>query len=103
MTRDIATTAFRDNFIKRTQIARNKANYSQHAISLLLQIDQGTYKQYETRSLLPHALIPPFCALCGISLHWLFTGSDRDSINKRQRLAGPAIPLTFSKISKAQR
>jgi transcriptional regulator with XRE-family HTH domain len=100
MARDIATSAFRDNFIRRTQIARKQANYSQQAIAVLLQIDQGKYKQYETRSLLPHALIPAFCVICGVSLHWLFTGADRDLLRKRHRMAEPTITLPFQKIPK---
>jgi transcriptional regulator with XRE-family HTH domain len=103
MARDIATTAFKDNFIKRTQLARNKADYSQHEIALLLQIDQGTYKQYETRSLLPHALIPAFCVICGISVHWLFTGAERDSPSKRRRLIDEPASLPFPKIHKLHR
>ena len=41
-------------------------------MSKILGIDQGRYKQYETRTPLPHEFIPAFCAATRITEEWLF-------------------------------
>lgn len=61
-------------FIRRVKIAREARFPTQTPMLTLLEIEQGTYKQYETRTPLPHRLIPKFCAACGVSLEWLLTG-----------------------------
>jgi hypothetical protein len=61
-------------FIRRTREARAARFDTQKPICLLLEVDQGTYKQYETRTPLPRRYIPKFCAACGVSIEWLLTG-----------------------------
>lgn len=61
-------------FIGRVRAARTARYESQEEICRLLEIPQGTYKQYETRSYLPHRLIPKFCIACGVDMNWLLTG-----------------------------
>lgn len=63
---------FKSDFIARVKAAR-EARFTQAEIADLLQIPQDRYKQYETRSILPHFLIPKFCTACGISVEYLFT------------------------------
>lgn len=61
-------------FISRVRAAREARFPTQKPMLTILGIDQGTYKQYETRTPLPHRFIPKFCAACGVSMEWLLTG-----------------------------
>ncbi len=65
-------SAFKKGFLARTKQARKRTSYSQNTLGELLGLDQGTYKQYETRSLIPHRLIPQFCALTATEITVLF-------------------------------
>jgi transcriptional regulator with XRE-family HTH domain len=70
-------STFNADFIARTKLARERAGLTQEAIATILRIKQDTYKQYETRSPLPHRFIPAFCAATHIEERWLFTGRAR--------------------------
>ena len=65
-------------FIKRVKAAR-VARYpdGQKPILTILELEQGTYKQYESRTPLPWRFIPKFCAATGVSLEWLLTGEGK--------------------------
>lgn len=77
---DIAKTAYKLAFMARVTAARS-ARFTQETMALSLGIEQDKYKHYEARSLMPHHLIPRFCAICGVSTEWLITGKG----------AGPAV------------
>jgi hypothetical protein len=64
-------------FIGRVRAARKGRFNSQGPICTILGIDQGTYKQYEKRTPLPHRYIPKFCAATGVTYEWLLTGEGR--------------------------
>lgn len=64
-------------FIRRTKLAREARFPTQNPMLVILGVEQGTYKQYETRTPLPHRFIPKFCAATGVSLEWLLTGEGR--------------------------
>lgn len=61
-------------FVRRVRMAREARFATQGPMLILLEIDQGTYKQYESRTPLPHRYIPKFCAATGVSMEWLLTG-----------------------------
>lgn len=85
---DPAASAYRAAFAARVKSAREDRGFTQAGIAELLGVDQGTYKQYEVRSYLPHHLIPRFCLACGVSLDWLFNASiavQRRKVRKRKR------------------
>jgi hypothetical protein len=65
------------HFIGRTVAARRARYETQKEICALLEVDQGTYKQYETRTPLPHRLIPKFCIATGVSMEWLLSGEGK--------------------------
>lgn len=67
-------------FIQRVKLARMARYDAQKPMITILGIDQGTYKQYETRTPLPHRLIPKFCAATGVSLEWLLTGEGKGPV-----------------------
>jgi transcriptional regulator with XRE-family HTH domain len=68
----MSTAAFKETFIARVKQARKEARFSQIEIAALLGIAQDTYKMYETRSCLPHYLIPRFCIACRIDVAELY-------------------------------
>jgi transcriptional regulator with XRE-family HTH domain len=68
---------YEKEFLARTKLARERIPYTQEQIARILGISQGRYKQYETRTLLPHEFITPFCLACQISETWLFSGRGR--------------------------
>jgi hypothetical protein len=63
-------------FLARTFAARNVTGKTQAKFADLLQkgMEQDFYKQYETRSMLPHELIDRFLELTGVDPIWLFGG-----------------------------
>lgn len=61
-------------FIRRTKLAREATFETQKPMCTILGLDQGTYKQYESRTPLPHRYIPKFCAATRVSMEWLLTG-----------------------------
>lgn len=74
-------STFKDQFTARVAFARHKAGYTQATMAEALgfgAVDdpsaQGKYHKYEKRSLMPHYLIPQFCALCDITVGWLYNG-----------------------------
>ncbi len=70
-------SAFRAEFIARTKEARERTGRNQTDMATILGIKQDRYKQYETRSPLPHEFIAAFCLATNVSEHWLFTGRQR--------------------------
>lgn len=76
-----AVSTFKDQFTARVAYARHKAGYTQVTMAEALGLGaaddpsaQGKYHKYEKRSLMPHHLIPQFCALCDITVGWLYNG-----------------------------
>lgn len=67
-------SVFKTEFIARTKLAREATGMTQTEIAMALGVDQGRYKQYETRSLLPHEMIGRFCAITRVTEKWLTTG-----------------------------
>lgn len=58
-------------FIARVRSARIARFDSQGPMCTILGVTQGTYKQYERRTPLPHRFIPRFCAATGVTYEWL--------------------------------
>jgi DNA-binding XRE family transcriptional regulator len=76
-----AKSAYKAAFLGRVAAARLLRFETQDPAATAIGLAQDTYKQYETRSLMPHHLIPRFCAICGVSTEWLISGKG----------AGPAV------------
>lgn len=73
----ISDTEEKDAFIARVRAARVARFDKQKPMITILGLDQGTYKQYETRTPLPWRLIPKFCAATGVDIEWLLTGEGK--------------------------
>lgn len=64
-------------FHDRVRAARKGRGWTQETMADLLGFSQGHYKQWETRDLMPHEVMPRFCVLTGITLDYLLTGRER--------------------------
>jgi DNA-binding XRE family transcriptional regulator len=73
----LAASNFKSEFIARTKQARDQSGLTQQEMADILRIKQDTYKQYETRSPLPHQYVTAFCAATHVTTQWLFTGRHR--------------------------
>lgn len=67
-------------FIRRTKQAREARFDQQKPICIILGLEQGTYKQYESRTPLPHRFILKFCAAVGVEVEWLLTGEGKGPV-----------------------
>jgi DNA-binding XRE family transcriptional regulator len=67
-------SAYEASFRERVKLARRY--YSENAADMAraLGVLPGTYVRYETRTMLPHYLIPQFCQLTGVEVEWLVSG-----------------------------
>ena len=66
--------AYRAAFYKRVRTAREFYTEEPGIMAEALNVPPGTYTRYETRTMMPHHLIPRFCQLTGVSADWLFYG-----------------------------
>lgn len=69
------SSEFKAKFIARTQKARERAGLTQDEIAEQLGMKQSKYHKYESRSILPHYLIPDFCLQTKVTLEWLYTSA----------------------------
>ena len=65
---------YKQRFILRVTKSRTASGMKQWQIAEAMGIPQDKYKQYETRSLMPHHLIGRFCIICRVDPEWLVTG-----------------------------
>lgn len=70
-------TEYKQAFMQRVAAARVALGWKQWEMAQALGMPQDKYKQYETRSLLPHHLIRRFCLIARVDLEWLLTGQGR--------------------------
>lgn len=86
---------YKDEFMARVKLARVSAGFSQDQMGEFLGLGRGTFKHFETRSYLPHDLIPRFCLLCRVDPSWLFTGKGRmavlPDVEPGQRVGRPRL------------
>jgi hypothetical protein len=73
-TRETTPAAYRTAFIKRVRTARALYTDSPPEMAKALGVERDTYYRYEKRLMLPHHLIPTFCAITGVPLEWLLKG-----------------------------
>jgi transcriptional regulator with XRE-family HTH domain len=77
-------TEYKQSFMRRVAAARSALGWKQWQMAEALNMPQDRYKQYESRTLLPHHLIRRFCLIARVDLEWLLTG--------RGRMAPAALP-----------
>jgi len=67
-------TQYKQAFIARVAAARQALGWKQWQMAEALDIPQDKYKQYESRSLMPHHMIPRFCLIAHVDMEWMLTG-----------------------------
>lgn len=85
MTKSITDAEYRAQFLSRTKQAREEARFTQEEIAELLEIEQDQYKNYETRTMLPHRYISKFCIATKKSIGWLFDARAGNPTKRRNR------------------
>lgn len=91
---------YKQEFMARVKSARIASGRTQKKVAVLLDIEQDYYKQWETRSLMPHRYMEKFCIACGIELGWLVTGKGQKPRVVRQ---APEVEPITSKPKKTRR
>lgn len=71
---------YKQEFIARVREARSDLGWKQWQMAEALGMQQDKYKQYETRSYLPHHLIGRFCLVTRVEPEWLMTGRGEKTI-----------------------
>jgi DNA-binding XRE family transcriptional regulator len=61
-------------FCARVKRLRQQSMMSQAQMASLLGVSQHAYEKYETRTLLPHRLMPRFAAIVKVDIDYLVTG-----------------------------
>lgn len=69
---------WRDQFIERVRAARIVSGRKPIEVAAALGVNIDTYNRWETRALLPHHLVMPFCSITGADPVMLLTGSPFD-------------------------
>jgi hypothetical protein len=67
---------FINSLCARTQELRKRKFPAAEQMAILLGVPPARYAKYETRSPLPHYLIPRFAALVGESIEFVLTGRE---------------------------
>lgn len=75
----VGKTEHKETFLARVKAARERRGHTQEEMAEVLGMKQTKYHKYESRSYLPHDLVPRFCLACGISIHWLYTGRNQST------------------------
>jgi hypothetical protein len=70
----LSPAAYREAFYRRIRTAREFYTEEPGIMAEALGVPPGTYTRYETRTMMPHHLIPRFCQLTGVTTDWLFFG-----------------------------
>lgn len=73
MDEKISASEYKAGFLGRVKAARESRFEAAIDLCIAMDLKQPTYSKYEVRSLMPHSLIPRFCAACGVTADWLFT------------------------------
>jgi DNA-binding transcriptional regulator YiaG len=72
--RETTPTEYRDAFLKRVATAREALGLNQTKMAELLGLTQGHYKQYESRTIMPHHILVEFCRVTKQHPWYMLTG-----------------------------
>lgn len=70
--------SFRRDFCQRVRAARINSGRSPAEVAEYLKVEKDTYLRWETRAILPHHLLAPFCEITRHDLYKLLTGQPFD-------------------------
>ena len=89
--------------MERVAQARIARNLKQWQIAEALGMAQDKYKQYESRSLLPHHLIGRFCIVTRVDPEWLITGRGQKPLKPLQLAEQEPEPVKKPKRSRSKK
>lgn len=92
---------FKQSFMARVAAARQALGWKQWQMAEALDMPQDKYKQYESRSLLPHHLIRRFCLIARVDMEWLMTGRGKMGLQPLPEFTpdiAPAKPKPARKV-----
>lgn len=98
-----AEAQFKQSFIKRVKQARASLGWKQWQMAEALDMPQDRYKQYESRSLLPHHLIGRFCLVTRVAPDWLLTGHGEKPIQALKLASEEPAKVAKPKRARATR
>lgn len=93
---------YKQRFIERVARSRISRGMKQWQIAEAMGIPQDKYKQYESRSLLPHHMIGRFCIICRVEPDWLITGRGQKPIQPL-KMAAPEPEEAPRPVAKPKR
>ena len=96
-------TEYKQRFMERVAQARIARNLKQWQIAEALGMAQDKYKQYESRSLLPHHLIGRFCIVTRVDPEWLITGRGQKPLKPLQLAEQEPEPVKKPKRSRSKK
>lgn len=70
--------SFRREFCERVRAARVTSSKTAQEVAEYLGVPKDTYLRWESRALLPHHLIAPFCEITRTDIYRLLTGEPFD-------------------------
>lgn len=103
MTETETETEYKQAFMKRVAAARIARGLKQWQLAEALGMPQDRYKQYESRSLLPHHLIGRFCIVTRVDPEWLLTGHGQKPLKQLRLADAEPEPATKPKRSRSRR
>jgi hypothetical protein len=103
MTEPDSKAQYEQEFIARVKAARIATGKKQWQVAELMGMPQDKYKQYETRSLLPHHMIGRFCLLTNVDPNWLLTGRGAKPLQPPYVVAEEAPAIRRPKKNKRPR
>lgn len=67
-------TEFKQQFVGRVRQIRENLGWNRADMAEAMGVEEQTWIKYETRTPLPHHLIPKFCRITRVEMWFLFTG-----------------------------
>lgn len=84
--------SYQDQFRARLRALREAADYTQEQMAQMLAIEHETYKKYETRSMMPHYLIPTFALIVKRDIEYVMTGVKGSTVRTIPKRPQPPQP-----------
>lgn len=72
--RKVTPSAYEEAFRRRVRAARALYTDEPKEMARALGVREDTYYRYETRTMLPHYLMPRFCEITGVTVDYLING-----------------------------
>lgn len=98
MPKETASSAYKKQFLARVTALRKAQKresgkeWTAEDMAYALGIEPDTYRKYESRSFMPHELLPRFAMITGVSVEYVLTGSRSVGEARRGKPAPSTVP-----------